>query len=90
MSKHTNYFIDRNLQNRHFSLDTQDEYAKVWNNLDPETEVVLTQTIEGALHKARSIGDQNQGMQTLITGSLHLVSGALCLLTPLDEEDGCT
>ena len=41
--------------------------------------------IEEALSLARKIGEQNHGMQTLITGSLHLVGGALNLLNPIDR-----
>ena len=72
---------DRNLKNR-FSPETQERYAQVWNDLDHRATLSLERTIEGALHRAREIGDQNDGMQTLITGSLHLVSGALHLLEP--------
>lgn len=43
-------------------------------------------TIEGALHRAKTIG-ANVGMQTLVTGSLHLISGALCFLeAPIDTS----
>ncbi|KAL5315347.1 hypothetical protein ACEPPN_016214 [Leptodophora sp. 'Broadleaf-Isolate-01'] len=71
--------IDRNLKNR-FSAEVQELYAKTWGNLDPTATVLCKRTIEGALNRARGIGDQNNGMQALVTGSLHLVSGALCLL----------
>jgi folylpolyglutamate synthase len=73
--------IDRNLTNR-FSAEVQQHYAEVWKNLDPQATISRTRTIEEALHRAREIGDQEDGMQTLVTGSLHLVSGALCLLEP--------
>ena len=72
---------DRNLKNR-FSPELQELYAKFWKKIDPEATVSCERTIEGALHQAREIGDQNNGMQTLVTGSLHLVSGALYLLEP--------
>ena len=72
---------DRNLKNR-FSPEVQECYAEVWKSLDPKATVSRERTIEGALHRAREIGDQNEGMQTLVTGSLHLVSGALNLLEP--------
>ena len=39
-------------------------------------------SIEGALNLAKKIGDENGGMQTLITGSLYLIGGALRLLEP--------
>lgn len=72
---------DRNLKNR-FSPEVQEHYAKVWKNIDHKATVSRERTIEGALHRAKEIGDQNDGMQTLVTGSLHLVSGALYLLEP--------
>ena len=72
---------DRNLKNR-FSPEVQERYAKVWKNIDHKATVSRERTIEGALHRAKEIGDQNDGMQTLVTGSLHLVSGALYLLEP--------
>ena len=72
---------DRNLKNR-FSSKVQELYAEFWKKFDPEAAVSCERTIEGALHQARQIGELNNGMQTLITGSLHLVSGALYLLEP--------
>ena len=72
---------DRNLNNR-FSPETQERYAQAWKNMDHRATISRERTIEGALHRAKEIGDQNDGMQTLITGSLHLVSGALYLLEP--------
>ncbi|KAI9736733.1 MAG: hypothetical protein M1834_000937 [Cirrosporium novae-zelandiae] len=70
--------IDKNLQNR-FSSDAQERYANIWKSIDPKAEISLERTIEGALKLAKMIGDQGNGMQTLITGSLHLVGGALSL-----------
>ncbi|KAL9119551.1 MAG: hypothetical protein Q9187_003896 [Circinaria calcarea] len=72
---------DKNLQNR-FSLEVQERYAEIWRTIDPDAEISLERTIEGALNLARRIGDRGNGMQTLVTGSLHLVSGALSLLEP--------
>jgi folylpolyglutamate synthase/dihydropteroate synthase len=72
---------DRNLKNR-FSPEVQERYAKVWKSIDQKATVLRERTIEEALHRAKEIGDQNDGMQTLVTGSLHLVSGALNLLRP--------
>ncbi|KAH6670181.1 folylpolyglutamate synthase [Halenospora varia] len=71
--------IDRNLKKR-FSPEVQEHYAETWGNLDPAATVLCERTIEGALERAREIGDQNTGIQALVTGSLHLVSGALYLL----------
>jgi len=72
---------DRNLKNR-FSPEIQESYVQVWRNLDHRATISRERTIEGALHRAREFGNQNDGMQTLVTGSLHLVSGALYLLEP--------
>jgi folylpolyglutamate synthase len=73
--------IDRNLTKR-FSAEVQQRYAEVWKNLNPQATISRPRTIEEALQRARKIGDQEDGMQTLVTGSLHLVSGVLCLLEP--------
>ncbi|RPB18924.1 hypothetical protein L211DRAFT_795314, partial [Terfezia boudieri ATCC MYA-4762] len=58
-------------------------YCDIWRKIDPEAVIVSEPSIEGALNFARSIGKENGGMETLITGSLHLVGGALNLLRPL-------
>lgn len=50
--------------------------------MDPKAAIIKEQTIEGALNTARRIGEEKGGMQTLVTGSLHLVGGALNLLRP--------
>ncbi|CRG90132.1 Folylpolyglutamate synthase [Talaromyces islandicus] len=66
--------IDRNFRNR-FSEEEQEKYAEFWRSFDPSAAVLCERTIEEALDRARKIGDQNSGIQILITGSLHLVSG---------------
>ncbi len=77
---------DRNLKNR-FSPEIHERYVQVWKNLDHRATISRERTIKEALHRAREIGDQNDGMQTLVTGSLHLVSGALYLLEPLHSVE---
>ncbi|KAL5364545.1 folylpolyglutamate synthase [Aspergillus floccosus] len=57
-------------------------YTTVWNKFDPLAVVSSEPTIEGALKLARKIGGQASGMQVLVTGSLHLVGGALNILRP--------
>ncbi|KAF8426995.1 putative tetrahydrofolylpolyglutamate synthase [Tirmania nivea] len=59
-------------------------YCEIWSKIDPDAVIVSETAIEGALKFARSIGEENGGMDTLITGSLHLVGGALNLLRPLN------
>ncbi|RDL31543.1 uncharacterized protein BP5553_09752 [Venustampulla echinocandica] len=54
--------IDRNLKKR-FSAEVQARYAETWGHLDPTATVLRERTIEGALDRAREIGDQNNGMQ---------------------------
>lgn len=76
--------IDRNLQSR-YSPEVQEGYARVWKNINFQATVSCERTIEEALYRAKEIGDQNNGMQTLVTGSLHLVSGVLCLLESGDS-----
>ncbi|OJD26416.1 hypothetical protein ACJ73_02207 [Blastomyces percursus] len=71
--------IDRNLGNR-FSPELQKSYADFWEGFDRTASISCERTIEEALHRARKIGDENNGMQALLTGSLHLISGALYLL----------
>ena len=61
------------------SLRVQTTYAEIWRTLDNNTEVITTATIEEAMTRAQEIGAAN-GMQTLITGSLYLVGGALYII----------
>ena len=61
----------------------QELYSDVWRRIDPDAIIASEQSIQGALNLARTIGEQRNGMQTLVTGSLHLVGGALNLLRPL-------
>ncbi|QSS66628.1 hypothetical protein I7I51_02817 [Histoplasma capsulatum] len=63
-----------------FSPELQKSYADFWEEFDRTATVSCERTIEEALHQARKIGDENNGMQALLTGSLHLISGALSLL----------
>jgi folylpolyglutamate synthase len=69
------------MKNR-FVPEVQERYAETWKNLDPKARISSERTIEEALDRAREIGNTTNGIQALITGSLHLVSGALCLLEP--------
>ena len=67
---------------RRFVPEIQERYVEAWKELDPKAQVSSQRTIEDALDPAREIGDQSNGTQVLIMGSLHLVSGALYLLEP--------
>lgn len=54
----------------------QDVYVETWKKIQPDVEIMIEATIEGALESARRIGAGRE-MQTLITGSQHLVGPAL-------------
>lgn len=72
-------------------------YSTEWKKLDPHASVLCVGTIETALKVARRLGEgtatvvegaaaaaaaDGGGMQALVTGSLHMVGGALNLLRP--------
>lgn len=63
-----------------FSLDVQKDYVDAYKSINPNVDIAIEPTIEGALNLAKDIGDRDNGMQTLVTGSLYLVGGALRLL----------
>ncbi|KAH8787523.1 folylpolyglutamate synthase [Hyaloscypha sp. PMI_1271] len=62
------------------SSHDQDVYAEIWKGLHPTSTVFFEPTIRGALEKAKEIGKEYGCVQTLVTGSQHLVGGALSLL----------
>jgi len=64
-----------------FSTDMRTRYIDAWRSISPQTQTVFESTIEGALGFARSL-DQGSGTQSLVTGSLYLVGGALRILEP--------
>lgn len=68
-------------------MTQQRVFAERWSTLDPSANVILIPTIEEAINKARSLVDTTEGeqkVQALITGSLHLVGGALGILEKAD------
>lgn len=63
----------------------QKQFAAKWKSLDPEVSVAVVSSIEEALKCAKALakGDGKEvekEVQALITGSLHLVGGALAVL----------
>jgi folylpolyglutamate synthase len=62
--------------------DLQKVYVETWKQIHPTTEILVERTIESALEAARRIGKEggDGGMQTLITGSQHLVGPAFALI----------
>lgn len=57
----------------------QNELAEVWSKIDPAATVKVTGTIEEALDTARDALGGKEGL-VLVTGSLHLVGGAIEVL----------
>ena len=64
-----------------FAGEMQQQYIQAWREYQPDAEVSVELTVEGALSLARA-SDCGAGMHTLITGSLYLVGSALRLLEP--------
>jgi hypothetical protein len=65
-----------------FSLDIQQEYIKAWKSVDQKAEISIQPFVEEAVSLVKKIGNRDNGMQALVTGSLYLVDGALFLLHP--------
>lgn len=61
-------------------MTMQKAFKEKWEAMDPGAAVVLSESIEGALKYVRGLTDQKGEVQALITGSLHLVGGALGVL----------
>ncbi|KAI1378820.1 FolC bifunctional protein [Hypoxylon crocopeplum] len=70
------------------ALTAQRAFAEKWSSLDPEAKVVVLPTIEDAINHVRGLGKtslvEGETIQALITGSLHLVGGALGILEGAD------
>ncbi|POR38031.1 Folylpolyglutamate synthase [Tolypocladium paradoxum] len=79
-----NHQIDpRDIEN----MTVQRRFAEKWSELDPAAKVVVLPTIEEALDYARHLGQgvvQGERVQAYVTGSLHLVGGALGILEQAD------
>jgi folylpolyglutamate synthase len=63
-------------------MPSQDKhvYAEIWKRAQPDSTISFEPTIQGALEMARKIGKDHGSIQTLVTGSQHLVGPALSLL----------
>ena len=79
----TDCYPDDNVEIRSkpFPAEVQQQYMHAWREYQPDGQVAVEPTVEGALNLART-ADCGQGVQTLITGSLYLVGSALRLLEP--------
>ncbi|EFX06379.1 tetrahydrofolylpolyglutamate synthase [Grosmannia clavigera kw1407] len=62
------------------SLSLQQTLADYWKTLDPDTDVAVAPTVEDAVDRVRAIGGGQVDTRTLITGSFHLIGGALTVL----------
>jgi folylpolyglutamate synthase len=67
-------------------MTQQRVFAERWKALDPSANIMLIPSIEEALNTARSIAEKegDKKVQALVTGSLHLVGGALGILEGAD------
>lgn len=68
-------------------MTVQRRLAETWSKLEPTANVLVLATIEEALNHARHIGQglgERESVHAYVTGSLHLVGGALAIL---DEND---
>lgn len=68
-------------------LTVQRTFAERWSSLDPGAKITVIPSIEEAINVARDLtGSLNEGetVQAFITGSLHLVGGALGILEGAD------
>ncbi|KAF3356033.1 Pre-mRNA-splicing factor ISY1 [Verticillium dahliae VDG1] len=64
------------------ALTVQRSFAEKWQALDPAAKISVIPTIEEALNFVENLGrdSKEEPVQALVTGSLHLVGGALGIL----------
>ncbi|KAI0571620.1 FolC Folylpolyglutamate synthase [Pyrenophora tritici-repentis] len=71
------------------SEDTlQKAFGEIWKRFHQDSRILYEPNIQKALDSAREIGTEAKGMQTLITGSQHLVGGALYSLNSYAPGQG--
>lgn len=68
------------------NISLQKELANVWKDLNPGTEVAALSSIEGAIEYIKNINGGVGESQVLVTGSLHLVGGAMAVLDDMKGE----
>ncbi|KAF6818751.1 folylpolyglutamate synthase [Colletotrichum sojae] len=69
------------------AMTVQRQFAERWAQLDPRADIKVIPTIEEALNHVRGVGEglgEGEKVQALVTGSLHLVGGALGILEGAD------
>ena len=68
-------------------MTVQRRFAEKWSTMDARAVVTVLPSIEQALDYARQAGNglsDGKTVQVLVTGSLHLVGGALGILEQAD------
>lgn len=68
-------------------MTVQQRFADKWMSLDPEATVKVMPTIEQSINYVRHLGEdltEGETVEAFITGSLHLVGGALGILEKAD------
>jgi folylpolyglutamate synthase len=68
-------------------LTQQHIFAEKWSSLDPAADVKVMSSIEAAINHVRDLSKEvgsEDTVQAFITGSLHLVGGALGILEGAD------
>ncbi|KAK8135625.1 folylpolyglutamate synthase [Apiospora sp. TS-2023a] len=63
------------------------QFTGIWNQSQPQSVIHASPYIQHAMLTALNIGNACGGMHTLITGSLHLVGGAMNFLAGLGSEE---
>jgi len=61
-------------------LTVQKSFADKWASLDPSANMIVTHSIEEALDYVKGLAKKEKEVHAFITGSLHLVGGALGVL----------
>ncbi|KAI8234386.1 MICOS complex subunit MIC60 [Colletotrichum sp. SAR 10_86] len=89
--KETGYkrdFVNHQYDNKAIeAMTVQKQFAERWRELDPQADVRVIPTIEEALDYVRGLAESNgegESVQAFVTGSLHLVGGALQILEGAD------
>ncbi|KAF4974151.1 hypothetical protein FZEAL_8916 [Fusarium zealandicum] len=68
-------------------MTVQQRFAEKWAELDPAATIKVMPTIEQSIDYARHMGEdlpEGEAVQAFVTGSLHLVGGALGILEKVD------
>ncbi|KAH6900372.1 Mur ligase [Thelonectria olida] len=68
-------------------MTVQHRFAEKWSSLDPDATIKVMPTIEQSIDYARNLSEglpEGESVLALITGSLHLVGGALGILEKAD------